>query len=70
MDGIDSLGISQEQIMMLKGEPGAPGPVGPVGPQGDTGTTGYDGIEGRQGDPGMKVDLKLINLATLQHFLF
>ena len=58
MEGIDSLGISADQIMMLKGEPGAPGPVGPVGPQGDTGAQGYDGIEGRQGDPGMKVNTK------------
>ena len=55
MEGIDSLGISEEQIIMLKGEPGGPGPVGPVGPQGDTGAPGYDGVEGRQGDPGLKV---------------
>ena len=61
MEGIDSLGISEEQIIMLKGEPGGPGPVGPVGPQGDTGAPGYDGVEGRQGDPGLKV----INASTL-----
>ena len=56
MEGISDLGITQEQIVMLKGEPGAHGPVGPVGPRGDTGAPGYDGIQGRQGDPGLKVE--------------
>ena len=60
--GLNSLGISEDQILMLKGERGAPGPVGPVGPQGDTGAAGYDGVEGRQGDPGIKVINVPLNL--------
>ena len=62
MEGIDSLGISEDQILMLKGERGAPGPVGPVGPQGDAGAAGYDGVQGRQGDPGIKVITVPLNL--------
>ena len=60
--GLNSLGISEDQILMLKGERGAPGPVGPVGPQGDAGAAGYDGVQGRQGDPGIKVITVPLNL--------
>ena len=44
--------VPEENVLVLKGEPGDSGPRGPPGPQGPNGLPGMDGIQGLQGVAG------------------
>jgi len=49
--------VPEDDILVLKGEPGDPGPKGPPGPQGPGGLAGIDGLQGLQGVEGPRGNL-------------